>query len=82
MSDDRPISCCLLIYKCVSKVIVIIRNHLRSIVYDNQSTFIHGRSIIDNILLSQELVRGYHRDRGYFRCALKVDIQKAYDTVN
>lgn len=27
-------------------------------------------------------MRGYHIRRGYARCALKVDIQKAYDTVN
>ncbi|CAH1434531.1 unnamed protein product [Lactuca virosa] len=79
----RPISCCSVIYKCISKVIVgRIRKHLGSIVADNQSTFILGRSITDNILLSQELVRGYHRSCGYSRCVLKVDIQKAYDTVN
>ena len=83
VSDFRPISCCSVIYKCISKILVgRIRDHLDSIVDDNQSAFIPGRSIIDNILLSQELVRGYHVKRGYPRCALKVDIQKAYDTVN
>ncbi|CAI9288727.1 unnamed protein product [Lactuca saligna] len=83
VSDFRPISCCSVIYKCISKIIVgRVRNHLGSIVADNQSAFIPGKSITDNILLSQELVRGYHRDRGYSRCALKVDIQKAYDMVN
>ncbi|CAH1439104.1 unnamed protein product [Lactuca virosa] len=82
VSDFIPISCCSVIYKCISKMIVgRIRNHLGSIVSDNQSAFIPGRSITDNILLSQELVRGYHRERGFSRCALKVDIQKAYDTV-
>ncbi|KAL7591715.1 hypothetical protein Lser_V15G35619 [Lactuca serriola] len=83
VSDYRPISCCSVIYKCISKIIVgRIRDYLRFIVSNNQSAFIPGRSIIDNILLSQELVRGYHRDRGFSRCAMKVDIQKAYDTVN
>ncbi|XP_052627262.1 uncharacterized protein LOC128133760 [Lactuca sativa] len=83
VSDYRPISCCSVIYKCISKIIVgRIRNHLCSIVSDNQSAFIPGRSIVDNILLSQELVKGYHRDRGFSRCDMKVDIQKAYDTVN
>nr|KAJ0213104.1 hypothetical protein LSAT_V11C400156970 [Lactuca sativa] len=83
VSDFRPISCCFVIYKCISKIIVgRLRSHLGSIVADNQSAFIPGRSITDNILLSQDLVRGYHRDRGFSRCALKVDIQKAYDTVN
>nr|GEU49764.1 retrotransposon Gag domain, retroviral aspartyl protease [Tanacetum cinerariifolium] len=48
----------------------------------NQSTFVPGRSIADNILLTQELMHNYHLDRGLPRCAFKVDIQKAYDTVD
>ncbi|GJV38332.1 RNA-directed DNA polymerase, eukaryota, reverse transcriptase zinc-binding domain protein [Tanacetum coccineum] len=36
----------------------------------------------DNILLSQELFKGYERKEGPKRVAMKVDIQKAYDTVN
>jgi hypothetical protein len=40
-----------------------------------------GRRIGDNILLAQELLRNYHRNSGSPRCALKVDFQKAYDTV-
>ncbi|CAH1428815.1 unnamed protein product [Lactuca virosa] len=83
VSDYRPIACCNVVYKCISKIIVNrIRDLLGILVSDNQSAFIPGRSILDNILLSQELVRGYHIKRGYARCALKVDIQKAYDTVN
>ncbi|GKC33961.1 hypothetical protein Tco_1046345 [Tanacetum coccineum] len=46
------------------------------------STFILGSSITDNILLTQELMHNYHLDRGTPRCAFKVDIQKAYDTVD
>ncbi|GKA28235.1 putative reverse transcriptase domain, reverse transcriptase zinc-binding domain protein, partial [Tanacetum coccineum] len=41
-----------------------------------------GRRISDNILLTQELMHNYHLDRGTPRCAFKVDIQKAYDTVD
>ncbi|GJW49144.1 putative reverse transcriptase domain, reverse transcriptase zinc-binding domain protein [Tanacetum coccineum] len=36
----------------------------------------------DNILITQELMHNYHRNRGSPRCAFKVDIQKAYDTVD
>ncbi|GKA11704.1 putative reverse transcriptase domain, reverse transcriptase zinc-binding domain protein [Tanacetum coccineum] len=54
---------------------------LDSLVDLNQSAFIPSRQISDNVLLSQELLRGYHRKRGYARCAFKVDIQKAYDSV-
>ncbi|GJT28588.1 putative reverse transcriptase domain, reverse transcriptase zinc-binding domain protein [Tanacetum coccineum] len=53
---------------------------LGDIVSINQSAFVPGRRISDNILLTQELMRNYHRRRGPPRCAFKVDIQKAYDT--
>ncbi|GJZ00797.1 hypothetical protein Tco_0518226 [Tanacetum coccineum] len=39
-------------------------------------------NILDNILLTQEIMHNYHLDRGVPRCAFKVDIQKAYDTVD
>nr|GEU84968.1 hypothetical protein [Tanacetum cinerariifolium] len=47
-----------------------------------KSAFILGSIIHDNILLSQELLNGYDRKMGPKRCALKIDIAKAYDTVN
>ncbi|KAL2247968.1 UNVERIFIED_CONTAM: hypothetical protein Sindi_2649100 [Sesamum indicum] len=43
--------------------------------------FIPGRSIGDNIMLAQELFSRYNQMRLPPRCALKVDIRKAYDTV-
>ncbi|XP_071697802.1 uncharacterized protein [Rutidosis leptorrhynchoides] len=46
------------------------------------SAFIPGRAIHDNILVAQEVLKGYNRRSGPKRCALKIDIQKAYDTVN
>ncbi|GJU05307.1 hypothetical protein Tco_1121737 [Tanacetum coccineum] len=48
----------------------------------NQSAFVPDRHIQDNILLSQELFKGYDRKEGPKRVAMKIDIQKAYDTVN
>ncbi|GKD51879.1 RNA-directed DNA polymerase, eukaryota, reverse transcriptase zinc-binding domain protein, partial [Tanacetum coccineum] len=41
-----------------------------------------GRAIIDNILLTQELLRGYNNKNGPKRCSLKIDIQKACDTMS
>ncbi|XP_022032544.1 uncharacterized protein LOC110933639 [Helianthus annuus] len=46
------------------------------------SAFVPGRRISDIILLTQELMHQYHRQTGPPRCAFKVDIQKAYDTVD
>ncbi|KAM1735540.1 hypothetical protein ACFX12_014001 [Malus domestica] len=82
MGDFRPISCCNTMYKIISKVLA---NRLKSIlphiISKSQTAFVHGRRIGDNILLVQELLRNYHRDTGSPRCALKVDLMKAYDMV-
>ncbi|GKE03670.1 putative reverse transcriptase domain, reverse transcriptase zinc-binding domain protein, partial [Tanacetum coccineum] len=55
---------------------------IKEVVSDNQSAFVSGRRISDNILITQELMHNYHRDGSPPRCAFKVDIQKAYDTVD
>ncbi|KAK4384375.1 hypothetical protein Sango_3067200 [Sesamum angolense] len=47
----------------------------------SQNAFVPGRSISDNILLAQELLASYNQARLPARCMLKVDIQKAYDSV-
>nr|GEV26641.1 ribonuclease H-like domain-containing protein [Tanacetum cinerariifolium] len=52
------------------------------VVSNNQSAFVPGKRISDNILITHELMHNYHRNRGPLRCAFKVDIQKAYDTVD
>ncbi|KAL2235680.1 UNVERIFIED_CONTAM: hypothetical protein Sindi_1300200 [Sesamum indicum] len=54
---------------------------LDKIISPCQGAFILGRSIGDNILLAQELLTGYDQVRLPPRCTLKVDIRKAYDTV-
>ncbi|GJS72426.1 hypothetical protein Tco_0705267 [Tanacetum coccineum] len=59
-----------------------VKEGLGDIVSINPAAFIPGCRISDNILLTLELMRNYHRRRGPARCALKVDIQKAYDTVD
>ncbi|GJX93281.1 hypothetical protein Tco_0347867 [Tanacetum coccineum] len=68
VSDYRSIACCNVVYKCISKIIVNrIMGCLNSLVDHNQSAFIPSRNITDNVLLSQELLRGYHRNRGHTR---------------
>lgn len=37
---------------------------------------------MDNILLMQELVKNYHRQQGSPRCAIKMDLIKACDSVD
>jgi hypothetical protein len=55
---------------------------LDAIISSNQAAFIPNRSISENILLAQELVREYHMKKGKARCAIKIDIMKAYDFVS
>ena len=82
MHDYRPISCCNTIYKCISKIIVTrIKRCLPYIISPAQAAFVHGCSIADNILLTQELMKNYHLDSGPPRCALKIDLMKAYDSI-
>lgn len=83
IADFRPISCCNVIYKCVTKILAIRMKYvLKDLVSENQSAFISGRSIQDNILLAHEIIRNYHRDKGPTKCAMKIDIRKAYHTVS
>nr|GMD03985.1 hypothetical protein DM860_011126 [Ipomoea batatas] len=83
VGNFRPISCCNVIYKVISKVLATRLNTvLPSIIDHAQAAFIGGRSMSDNILLAQELIRGYARKRISPRCMLMVDLRKAYDTIS
>ncbi|KAJ9536721.1 hypothetical protein OSB04_un000106 [Centaurea solstitialis] len=83
VTDFRPISCCTVLYKCISKILVDrIKPYLDGLVSRSQSAFISGRRIVDNILMAHELVVGYHLQVGQPRCAFKIDIRKAYDMVD
>jgi hypothetical protein len=83
MGDFRPITCSNVIYKCITKILSNrMLPFLSDLVSKNQSAFIPAKSISENVLLAQELVRGYHKEKGNPRCTLKVDLMKAYDSVN
>lgn len=83
VEDYRPISCCNVIYKVISKILAArLAPVLNSIVDHAQSAFIEGRNLSDNIHLVQELLRKYSRKRISPRCLIKVDLRKAYDSMN
>ncbi|GJZ27198.1 nucleolar protein 56-like protein, partial [Tanacetum coccineum] len=83
VSDYRPIACCNMINKCISKILTErLKPGLHKLVNLNQSAFIQGRAIQDNILITQELLKGYNRKSRPSRCCMKIDIAKAYDTVD
>ncbi|GKC34971.1 RNA-directed DNA polymerase, eukaryota, reverse transcriptase zinc-binding domain protein [Tanacetum coccineum] len=75
VSDYRPIACCNVFYKIISKILTNkIKTALCKIVSPTQSAFILGRQITDNILLTQELLRGYTWKKCPKRVAMKIDI--------
>lgn len=83
VGDFRPIACCNVIYKVVSKILSSrIASVLETIVDKAQSAFIEGRLISDNIHLAEQFLHQYERKNVSPRCLLKIDIRKAYDSVD
>ncbi|KAL0307384.1 UNVERIFIED_CONTAM: hypothetical protein Scaly_2984900 [Sesamum calycinum] len=83
VADFRPISCCNVIYKVISKIMVKrMQLVLDKLIDSTQNAFVPGRSISTNVLLAQELLSGYNQKKLPPRCTIKVDLQKAYDMVD
>ncbi|CAN1334813.1 Transposon TX1 uncharacterized 149 kDa protein [Linum perenne] len=83
MVDFRPIACCNTVYKCITKVLTNrLRDVLPYLISNSQSAFIKGRVIADNIMLAQDLISQYQNKRISPRCVLKVDLQKAFDSIS
>ncbi|XP_048503085.2 uncharacterized protein LOC125498836 [Beta vulgaris subsp. vulgaris] len=83
VKEYRPISCCNTLYKCITKVLCNrLRLVLPDLIMENQGGFVHGRSIIHNIMVIQDLVKHYGRKQTQPGFLLKIDLHKAYATVN
>ncbi|XP_074282927.1 uncharacterized protein LOC141607475 [Silene latifolia] len=80
--EFRPITCCNVIYKCIAKLLCArLSDVLPDIISPNQGGFIKGRNIVENVLIYQDLVRLYKRKSASPRCLIKIDLRKAYDTI-
>lgn len=82
LGDYRPISLIRSLYKIISKVLANkIKLVIPSIISEEQSAFVEGRSILDGILIANEIVDWWKKTkrRGII---LKLDFEKAYDSVN
>nr|GEY43712.1 hypothetical protein [Tanacetum cinerariifolium] len=64
-------------HKCISKIITNrIKGGLDKLINANQSAFVPGKVIQDNLMITQELLKGYNYKNGPSRCYLKIDIAK------
>ncbi|XP_062100313.1 uncharacterized protein LOC133806204 [Humulus lupulus] len=82
-SDYRPIACCSTLYKVIAELLCSrLSVVLPQIIQVNQGAFVRGRSIAHNIMILQDLIKNYGRANTSPRCAIKIDISKAYDTVD
>ncbi|XP_062116082.1 uncharacterized protein LOC133830168 [Humulus lupulus] len=82
-TDFRPIACCNTIYKCISKMLCNrLKSVLPSLINQNHGAFIKHRSLAHNVLILQDLLKGYNRKNISPRCLLKIDISKAYDSID
>ncbi|GAB2284026.1 hypothetical protein Dimus_039637 [Dionaea muscipula] len=83
VDEYRPIACCNVLYKIISKILAKrLEGVLGSIIDTAQTAFIRGRFMIENIYLVNELIRRYMRKRISPRCFFKIDLRKAYDSVD
>lgn len=83
ISQYRPISLCNVLYKIITKTIVIrLRHAMQILVKQNQVSFIASRNIADNIIITQEAVHTMRTTKGKKGwMVVKVDLEKAYDRV-
>jgi len=81
LEQYRPISLVGAVYKIIAKVLAErIKNVLPYVIDESQSAFLKGREILDSALMANEVIEDLRRG-GRSGLCLKVDFEKAYDSV-
>lgn len=79
----RPISLCSVFYKVCTKILVSRLSPLLSrFISEEQGAFIPGRSIFENVSLTQELIQSLHKPTHGVNVVLKIDMAEAYDSID
>lgn len=82
IKEYRPIFCYTILYKIFSKMLISrLQEVLDYFIDPSQAAFVPGRILGDNVILSHEIVKGYDRKGISPRCVMKIDMQKAYDSI-
>ena len=77
----RPISLLNVLYKLITKAIALrVRNVIKNLIHDDQTGFIQGRYIGENVRLILDLIQRCNEDK-ISAMLLACDMQKAYDSV-
>lgn len=82
MSDYRPIALCNIYYNVISKILSLrLKPVLQEVISENQSAFVPGRAISDNVLITHEMLHYLKNSGATIHCsmAVKTDISKDYD---
>ena len=79
---DRPISFVGSLYELLAKLQADRRKKVMpQIISDVQTAFLANRSILDGILITNEIIHGW-KNRRKGGVILKLDFEKAYDSLN
>lgn len=84
MNHFRTIALCNVTAKLITEIVA---NHfiplMDKLVSPNQASFIRGRQVSDNMIILQEVIHSIRRKkRKKGSMAIKVDLEKAYHSVN
>lgn len=82
-SEFRPISLSNFTSKIISKLLCLrLAPILPDLISENQSGFVKGRSISENIMLAQEITHSIKKPKPGDNVVIKLDMAKAYDRVS
>ena len=82
LGDYRPISLLGGLYKLLAKVLANrLKKVIGNVVSSDQNAFIKGRQILDASLIANEVIDSWQK-RGEKGLICKLDIEKAYDSIN
>ena len=83
LSEFRPISLSNFSNKIISKIFCFrLAGILPQFISENQSGFVKGRSISENIMLAQEIIHLIKQPNEGYNVVIKLDMAKAYDRVS